>query len=68
MTNRIIRFPELCAILGGVSRQAIYDMIKRGDLPPSFKISPNGRAVGWLESDIQEYLDKQKHHLEIDPK
>ncbi len=60
MTNRIIRFPEVCQILGGVSRQTVYDMIKRGDFPPSFKISPGGRAVGWLESDIKSYLSQQK--------
>ncbi|MEQ9263997.1 MAG: AlpA family phage regulatory protein [Balneolaceae bacterium] len=60
MNNRIIRFPELCQILGGVSRQTIYDMVKRGDLPQSFKISPKGRAVGWLESDIKLYLEQQK--------
>lgn len=60
MTNRIIRFPEVCEILGGVSRQTVYDMIKRGDFPPSFKISKNGRAVGWLKTDIESYLEEQK--------
>jgi len=65
MTNRIIRFPEVCKILGGVSRQTVYDMIKRGDFPPSFKISPKGRAVGWLESDIKTYLDQQKSNSGI---
>lgn len=65
MNDRIVRFPEVCKILGGVSRQAVYEMIKRGDLPRSFKISPNGRAVGWLESDINNYLSKQSQQLEI---
>ncbi len=59
MTNRIIRFPEICRILGGVSRQTVYDMIKRGDFPPSFKITQQGRAVGWLESEVKEFLSSK---------
>lgn len=64
MTNRIIRFPEVCKILGGVSRQTVYDMIKRGDFPPSFKITDKGRAVGWLDSEIQEFLNIKRPEVD----
>ena len=33
-------------------------MEKRGDLPPKVKIS--SRAVGWLESDIEDWLETRK--------
>lgn len=56
MTDRIMRFPEICNMLG-VSRQSIYEMMNRGDFPPSFKLTKKGRAVGWFESDIKSWLD-----------
>jgi predicted DNA-binding transcriptional regulator AlpA len=42
-------------------------MENRGELPPRFKIST--RAVGWLESDIEEWLlNRSKSSIQIENK
>jgi len=50
---KIIRPKQLAKILS-VSTVTLWRMEKRGELPPRIKIST--RAVGWLESDIKEWL------------
>lgn len=49
----IIRPSQLAEILS-VSPVTIWRMEKRGELPPRKKLS--GRCVGWLESDILEWI------------
>lgn len=51
---KIIRPKELAIILS-VSTVTLWRMEKRGELPPRIRIST--RAVGWLESDIEEWLN-----------
>jgi prophage regulatory protein len=41
----------------GLSRSTIYLRIKEGTFPKP--ISLGARAVGWLESEIEEWLDYQ---------
>ena len=41
----------------GLSRSTIYLRIKEGSFPKP--ISLGARAVGWLESEIEEWLDNQ---------
>lgn len=55
--SKILRIPQVCSRLG-VSRSTIYLWIDKGILPPPFKINPYGRAVGYLESQIDEYVAK----------
>lgn len=50
---KIIRMGELSHMLG-VSKTTLWRMEKRGELPQRIKISR--RVVGWLESDIKEWL------------
>lgn len=49
----IIRTDELAEILS-VSPVTIWRMQKRGELPARSQIS--NRIVGWLESDIEDWL------------
>ena len=56
MTHKIVRLPEVKASTG-LSRSSIYLRIANGDFPKS--ISLGGRAVGWLETDIQEWLSSR---------
>lgn len=51
---KIIRPAELAEILN-CSRVTIWRMRKRGELPPKKKFS--NRCTGWLESDIEEWLE-----------
>jgi len=54
MTTAIIRLPEVKARTG-LSRSTIYLRISRGQFPPP--ISLGGRAVGWVEAEVQAWLD-----------
>lgn len=57
MTNQtILRLPQVKQRIG-ISRSAIYDAIKNGSFPDS--ISLGARAVGWLESDIDSWLNSR---------
>jgi predicted DNA-binding transcriptional regulator AlpA len=51
---KFIRFPELQAILGGVSRAKIERDVASGELPHPFKLGK--RMVAWKSSEIAEYL------------
>jgi len=54
---QLIRPSELQEILQ-VSKQTIWRMENRGELPKRVKISK--RAVGWLASDIKAFLESKK--------
>ncbi len=51
--SRINRKPEVLSTFG-ISRSTLFNRISAGLIPPS--ISLGGRAVGWLESEIQAVL------------
>ena len=56
--HKILRMPAVIARTGR-SRSAIYKAVKDGDMPPS--ISLGARSVGWLEADIEAWLDGRIH-------
>lgn len=56
MTHTILRLPAVKARTG-LSRSSIYLRIARGDFPKP--VSLGGRAVGWIESEIQAWLQQQ---------
>jgi prophage regulatory protein len=60
-TLQIIRPSELAEILS-VSTVTVWRMEKRGELPPRKKIS--NRCVGWMESDIREWLENRPNAVE----
>ena len=51
---RLIRFPELQEILGGVSRAKIERDVASGELPVPYKLGK--RMVAWKYSEIEAYL------------
>jgi len=53
MTHTILRLPTVLNRTG-LSRSSIYLRISNGEFPKP--ISLGGRAVGWLESDINQWL------------
>ena len=53
MCNAILRLPALL-MLTGLSRSSIYAAIKRKEFPAPVSLGP--RAVGWRESDIDNWL------------
>ena len=54
-TARIVRPNEARGRLG-VSRAKFADMVAKGQFPKPFVIVPGGRAVGWLESDVDAWI------------
>ena len=56
MSISILRLPAVKARTG-LSRSTIYLRISEGNFPKP--ISLGGRAVGWVESDIQDWLQQQ---------
>ena len=62
---RIIRMKELVSKVG-YARSTIYALIKEGHFPKPFKLVPNGRANGWLEETINEWIDHRKSGLQYE--
>ncbi len=53
MSHTILRLPQIKKRTG-LSRSSIYLRMANGEFPVS--ISLGGRAVGWLEQDIDEWI------------
>ena len=51
--GRFLRLPEVIARTG-LSRSTIYLRLDQGRFPPP--VSLGGRAVGWIESEIDEWM------------
>jgi prophage regulatory protein len=49
--DEIIRKPELARYVG-LRHSVIADMITKGKFPRPMRLNPDGRAVGWLSSEI----------------
>jgi len=56
MTHNILRLPAVKARTG-LSRSTIYLRISEGRFPKA--ISLGGRAVGWIETEINQWLNRQ---------
>ena len=54
--HRIMRLPEV-KVITGLSRSTIYFRMALGTFPK--QVCLGGRAVGWLENEIQEWLERQ---------
>ncbi len=58
MTHTILRLPTVKARTG-LSRSTIYLRVSNGLFPKP--VSLGGRAVGWVEADIDDWLNR---HIE----
>jgi prophage regulatory protein len=56
MTHTILRLPAV-KTRTGLSRSTIYLRVSQGTFPQS--VSLGARAVGWVEAEIQEWLERQ---------
>ncbi len=56
MTHTILRLPAVKARTG-LSRSTIYLRVSQGTFPKP--VSLGARAVGWVEAEIQEWLQRQ---------
>ena len=56
---RVIRHKQVCKKLQ-ISSAKLFDMVARGHFPKPFTLVPGGRAVGWLEADVDYYVLARK--------
>ncbi len=59
---QIIRHAKVCHKLN-LSSAKLFDMIAKGLFPRPFVIIPGGRAVGWLESDVDAWINGRSADL-----
>jgi prophage regulatory protein len=55
--QRFIRLPEVRSVTG-LSRSTIYSLVGNGTFPRQVSIG-GGRAIGWLESEIQGWIGER---------
>lgn len=60
--NRIIRMREVC-LKTGLSQSTIQSKMSDGLFPKSFKLVIGGRAAGWYEADINQYLSERRESV-----
>jgi prophage regulatory protein len=58
-STRVLRMVDACKKTGLCS-STIYDLVSRGLFPRPFQLVPGGRAVGWLEDDIDWWILSRK--------
>ena len=56
--KRFMRFPEVSKV-SGLARTAIYAKINNGEFPSPYPLSDDGRAVGWLSTEIDAWIEKR---------
>jgi len=54
--TRILRMRDLAEKVG-LRPSTVYELVAKGRFPAPFKIVQGGRASGWLESEIDEWLN-----------
>ena len=59
---RVIRHNQVCIKLQ-ISSAKLFDMVAKGVFPKPFVLIPGGRAVGWLEHDVDEWILGRKQTL-----
>lgn len=40
----------------GLSKSSIYDLMAQGQFPKAIRLCVTGRAVGWIESEIDAWM------------
>ena len=56
--NRVLRLPEVLTVCG-LSRSSVYLKIKEETFPTPIKLGE--RSVGWIEEEIQDWIDQRIH-------
>jgi prophage regulatory protein len=57
--NRVLRMSEICRKTG-LCQSTIHDLVNRSIFPKPFQLVPGGRAVGWLEENIDQWILERK--------
>lgn len=58
-SRRILRMRDIHQKMG-LSPSTVHDLVARGVFIKPFTLIPGGRAVGWLEEDVDQWIfDRQ---------
>lgn len=60
-STRILRHADVCSRLG-VGKSTLFAMVARNLFPEPFQIIPGGRATGWLEFEVDAWIDARRKH------
>ena len=66
-SKRIIRMRDNCNKVG-LGQSSIYELVSKGLFPKPFPLVPGGRAVGWIEDDIDQWILERKAASEQEAK
>lgn len=58
-TLKVIRHNQVCAKLQ-ISSAKLFDMVAKGQFLKPFTLVPGGRAVGFLERDVDTWILERK--------
>lgn len=58
MSKKFIRLPEV-KNKTGLSRSSIYLRMSNDEFPKNILLGSSSRAVGWLDADIEQWLDER---------
>lgn len=56
MAKKFLRLPSVIDRTG-YSRSSIYALVAKGEFPRMYRLG--GRAVAWLESEVEEWIDQR---------
>jgi prophage regulatory protein len=56
---QVVRHAHVCQKLQ-ISSAKLFDLVAQGIFPKPFPIIPGGRAVGWLERDVDTWVLARK--------
>jgi prophage regulatory protein len=56
---QVIRHAQVCKKLQ-ISSAKLFDLVAQGIFPRPFTLIPGGRAVGWLERDVDAWILERK--------
>jgi prophage regulatory protein len=62
----VIRKPQIERYVG-LRLSVIHDMIAKGKFPRPMRLNPDGRAVGWLSSEIEAWQKSRKEERDSVP-
>ena len=63
LQQRVIRMKELPSKIG-FQPSTIYELIAKGKFPAPFKLVPGGRAAGWLEATIDDWIADREQFIQ----
>lgn len=58
-SRRILRMRDICQKMG-LSPSTVHDLVSRGIFIKPFTLIPGGRAVGWLEAEVDQWIFERK--------